>query len=467
MSATLAAVLLLSELFGVLLAVDAVMRPRSAHGAIAWSVALVCIPTIAIPFYLVFGRTRFQGYSEVIREKEEQLDERIPGWYQAMAAVGADPHPDLGHMDVVVRRLTDVPFTRGNRAELLVDADATYGAMRKAIAAAESYVLVQFYIVRDDDSGRALRDALIERARAGVRVCFLYDEIGSVKLTEQYLDAMRRESIEVSGFRTTQGFRNRFQINFRNHRKLLIIDGRTGFIGGLNLGDEYLGYRDTHLRIDGPAVQQIQLTFRKDWYWATRQIVEVADEPVTKDDPGQAVSIVNTGPADPVPKCSILFSELVATATQRMWIASPYFVPDDVMTRALQSAAKRGVDVRVLVPDEPDQRFVELASLTYYTEMMNCGVRLFRYKERFMHHKVLLVDDELAAVGTVNLDYRSLYLNFEETALVADSKFAGEVAEMLEADLRRCEEVQHNHFDRQPLHVRVQARIARLASPLL
>ncbi len=467
MSVTLASVLLLSELFGVLLAVDAVMRPRSAQGAIAWSVALVCVPIITIPFYLVFGRTRFQGYSEAIRDKEAQLDERMPGWYRAMAAVGADPHPELGHMDVVVRRLTDVPFTRGNRVKLLVDAEATYGAMREAIAAAESYVLVQFYIVRDDESGRALRDALIERARAGVRVCFLYDEIGSIKLPEQYLEAMRRESIEVSGFRTTQGLRNRFQINFRNHRKLLIVDGRTGFIGGLNLGDEYLGYRDTHLRIDGPAVQQIQLTFRKDWYWATRRIVEVSEEPIIDSDPGQSVSIINTGPADPVPKCSILFSELVSTATRRMWIASPYFVPDDVMTRALQSAAKRGVDVRVLVPDEPDQRFVELASLTYYTEMMDCGVRLFRYKSRFMHHKVVLVDDDLAAVGTVNLDYRSLYLNFEETALVADSTFAGEVAEMLEADLRGCEEIRRDHFRRQPSHVRIQARIARLASPLL
>ena len=467
MSATLAAVLFLAELLGVLLAVDAVMRPRSAQGAIAWSVALVCIPLVTIPFYLVFGRTRFQGYAEAIREKEAQLDESIPDWYRAMATVGADPHPELGHVDAVVRQLTGVPFTRGNRVELLVDAEATYGAMCEAIAAAESYVLVQFYIVRDDESGRALRDALIERARAGVRVYFFYDEIGSIKLTDEYLDAMRRESIGVSGFRTTQGLRNRFQINFRNHRKLLIVDGRAGFIGGLNLGDEYLDYRDTHLRIDGPAVQQIQLTFRKDWYWATRQIIETADDPVTTNDPGQAVSIVNTGPADPVPKCSILFSELVGTATRRMWLASPYFVPDDVMTRALQSAAKRGVDVRVLVPDEPDQRFVELASLTYYTEMMDCGVRLFRYKDRFMHHKVALVDDELAAVGTVNLDYRSLYLNFEETAIVADPKFASEVTRMLEADLERCEEVQRDYFDRQPFHVRVKARVARLASPLL
>ena len=467
MSSTLAIVLLVSELFGVLLAVDAVMRPRSPQGAIAWSVALVSIPTVAIPVYLVFGRTQFRGYAEALRDKERQLDERIPDWYRRMAAFAAQPKAGLERIEAVARRLTNVPFTAGNRVELLVDAEATYGSMLDAIGRAQTYVLVQFYIVRDDRSGRALRDALIERARDGVRVCFLYDEIGSIKLPASFLDEMRRASIRVSGFRTTQGFRNRFQINFRNHRKLLVVDGRTGFIGGLNLGDEYRDFRDTHLRIEGPAVQQIQLTIRKDWYWATREIIDFADQPIVATEPGQAVTIVNTGPADPVPKCSILFSELVAGARSRVWIASPYFVPDDVMTRALQSAAKRGVDVRIVLPDEPDQRFVELASLTYYTEMMGSGVRLFRYKGRFMHHKVVLVDDDLAAVGTVNLDYRSLYLNFEETAVVADRQFARKVEAMLDDDLAHCDEVAPGYLENQPFHIRIQARVARLASPLL
>jgi len=467
MSTTLATVLLVSELFGVLLAIDAVMRPRSPQGAIAWAVALISIPTVSIPLYLLFGRTRFRGYAESVREKERQLDERMPDWYRRMATFAAQLEPGLERIEAVAQRLTDVPFTAGNRVDLLVDAEATYGAMLDAIGAAESYVLVQFYIVRDDRSGRSLRDALIERARDGVRVCFLYDEIGSIKLPASYLDEMRRASIQVSGFRTTQGLRNRFQINSRNHRKLLVVDGRMGFIGGLNLGDEYLGFRDTHLRIEGPATQQIQLTFRKDWHWATRDIIAIAEQPIVAAEPGRAVTIVNTGPADPVPKCSILFSELVASARSRIWIASPYFVPDDVMARALQSAAKRGVDVRVLLPDEPDQRFVELASLTYYTEMIGCGVRLFRYKGRFMHHKVVLVDDALAAVGTVNLDYRSLYLNFEETAVIADPQFARRVEAMLVDDLVHCSEILPGHFENEPLHIRVLARVARLASPLL
>lgn len=467
MTAWWATVLLVAEVFGVLLAIDAIMRPRSAQGAIAWSVALVFMPTLTIPFYLVFGRTRFQGYSEALRDKEKDLDARIPDWYRAMNALRAELPHEVRHLGDVVHGLGNVPFTRGSHVELLIDADATYGAMRSSIASANAYVLVQFYIVRDDESSRALRDALIERARAGVRVCFLYDAIGSLNLSSDFLDAMRRESIEVASFRTSRGWRNRFQLNFRNHRKLLVVDGATGFIGGLNLGDEYLRFRDTHLVVRGPAVQQIQLTFAKDWYWATRRIIELQDRTPPELESTASVAIVTTGPADAIPKCSILFAELIGCAQTRVWLASPYFVPDDVMIRALQAAAKRGVDVRVIVPDQPDHRFVELASLTYHGELMDCGVRLFRYGPRFMHQKVILVDQSLAGVGTVNLDYRSLYLNFEETALVADSAFVGLVEQMLTEDLAHCDEVQRTYFEDQPFTVRALARVARLSSPLL
>ncbi len=460
-------VLVLAELGGLLLAVDAVMRPRSSQGATAWLVALITMPVVTIPLYILFGRTRFHGYAEALREKEARIGSRWKEWYARMAGMAAKPTEQRMVIESVVKRLTGIPFTRGNSVELLTDGEMTYDSMIEAVTAAASYVFVQFYIVRDDESGRRLRNALVERARAGVRVYFLYDEIGSLNLPESYLEAMRSASIEVSGFKTTKGRRNRFQINFRNHRKLLVVDGTTGFIGGHNLGDEYLTYRDTHMKITGPAAQQIQLTFLKDWFWATGEVPasNVAVEPAKTDD--QAVAVVNTGPADANKNCSVLFTTLVDMARHRLWITSPYFVPDDVMTRALQAAALRGVDVRILLPDKADQRFVELASFTYYADMTDCGVRLFRYRDRFMHQKVILVDDGLAGIGTVNLDNRSLYLNFEATGLVADHAFSRRVEAMLEADLARCEEVHGAHFDARPLWFRLAARTARLASPLL
>jgi cardiolipin synthase len=381
--------------------------------------------------------------------------------------MAAGPRAGLEVIELLTHKLTHIPFLSANHVELLMDGRATYDSMINAIESVNSYVLVQFYIVRDDVTGRRLRDALIAKVKSGVRVYFLYDEIGCIKLPETYLEVMRDNGIEVSGFKTTKGRSNRFQINFRNHRKLLVVDGKTGFIGGNNLGDEYLKYRDTHVKIEGTAAQHIQFSFIKDWYWATGQIVPVSTEIMAAEKSDQAVAIVNTGPADETANCSILFSSLVSSARSRLWITSPYFVPDDAMVRMLQAAALRGVDVRIILPDKPDQLLVALASYTYYHDMLNNGVRLFRYREHFMHQKVILVDDMVAGVGTVNLDNRSLYLNFEATALVADDDFIRQVENMLIEDLENSTQVECEHFYDKPLYVRVAANIARLASPLL
>lgn len=465
---TLVAVILaVVETTGLFFVADAVMRPRSSQAAIAWSIGLIALPIVTIPLYVLFGRTRFHGYVEALREHEDFVEKYLQDHFSRMESRGAESDRNLEAVDNVVRGLTKLPFSKGNRVELLVGGKATYGAMLDAIDRADSYIFVQFYIVRDDNIGRRLQDALIRKARSGVRVYFLYDEIGSWKLPQDYIEIMRRESIRVSGFKTTRGRRNRFQINFRNHRKLLIVDGCIGFVGGHNLGDEYLEYRDTHLKINGPATQQIQLTFLKDWYWATRESPEIHPEIREEMTDEQKVAVVNTGPADTMSNCGTLFATLVHSARHRLWMTSPYFVPDDVMVRALQAAAIRGVDVRILLPGKADQVFVELASFTYYSEMIDCGVHLYRYRDRFMHQKVLLVDDTLAGVGTVNLDNRSLYLNFEATALVADACLVSEVEAMLKEDLKCCEPVGCAHFDGKPLYFRVAAQIARLASPLL
>ena len=460
-------ILVAAEILGVVLALNVVMQPRSSQGTIAWFIALIAIPVITVPLYAVFGRTRFLGYTEALREAAASVGERVQQWLEQMNAMAATTPPGLEAIEALTRKLTNLPFLRANYVELLVDGAETYDNMISAIESAESYVLVQFYIVRDDVVGRRLRDALVSQARSGVRIFFLYDEIGSIKLPDAYLDVMRKQDIEVSGFKTTKGRSNRLQINFRNHRKLLVVDGHTGFIGGNNLGEEYLVYRDTHLRIDGPAAQPIQLSFLKDWYWATGEIARVSSEIMAAETSDQAVAIVNTGPADSAAACSILFSSLISNARSRLWITSPYFVPNDAMVVALQAAALRGVDVRIILPDHADQVLVELASFTYYDDMLNNGVRLYRYREHFMHQKVILVDDSVAGIGTVNLDNRSLYLNFEATALVADADFIKQVEAMLQNDIENSSPVENEHFDNKPLPFRVASQIARLASPLL
>ena len=273
----------------------------------------------------------------------------------------------------------------------------------------------------------------------------------------------------MSAFRTTQGRANPLQINFRNHRKVVVVDGHSAYIGGHNVGEEYVGrhprltpWRDTHLHIQGPAAMATQLAFVEDWYWATRQVPELDWVPNTVCTPGQRVLILPTGPADVLDTCVLFFVQAINTAQQRIWITSPYFVPDEMVVAALQLAALRGVDVRIMLPEHPDHRLVYLAGLAFVQETVSAGVQLFRYQSGFLHQKVLLVDNDLAAVGTANLDNRSFRLNFEFTALIADHAFAAQVADMLSSDFAHCRRVAADELEVRPLAVRVAARAARL-----
>jgi cardiolipin synthase len=275
-------------------------------------------------------------------------------------------------------------------------------------------------------------------------------------------------------FWTTQGLRNRFQINFRNHRKIVVVDGKTAFIGGHNVGDEYMGknpdfghWRDTHVKISGPAVQSVQVTFTEDWYWSAqdRPDIELRSRP---DASGNMDAIVMpSGPASRLEVCSLMFVQLINCAEKRLWIASPYFVPNEAVATALQLAAIRGVDVRIMLPMRPDHLLVYLASWSYVYQMSFSGIRFFRYEEGFMHQKVTLVDDDLALVGTANVDNRSLYLNFEIGIIVNDTGFAAQVKSMLEADFSRCRESGIKDYENQTWVFKLGVRLSHLFSPVI
>ena len=274
-------------------------------------------------------------------------------------------------------------------------------------------------------------------------------------------------------FRTTRGCGNRFQLNFRNHRKLLVADGQLALTGGLNVGVEYNGedarfglWRDTHARVTGPAVQALQMPFVEDWYWATAEILTLNWQPAPAATQSMTVQVLATGPADDLDVCALTFLRLINSARRRLWLASPYFVPDPAVLAALQLAALRGVDVRVLLPDRPDYRLLYLSSFSYYDALAQAGITLYRYTAGFLHQKVLLVDDDLAAVGSINVDYRSFHLNFELALLVADTTFSRDVAAMLEADFTRCYRVDLSDYARRPWWFKASVRVARLLSPV-
>jgi cardiolipin synthase len=472
---TLAAMLAFTaiELAGIALATDAIMRNRTPQGTIAWVVSLVLLPVVAIPFYLAFGSRRFNGYVRAIRRGRSSMRSL---WEQAQRAIASFAVPtgvgSDGSDSVCgsLGSLTSLPATRGNRVRLLVDGEETFEAILAGIAAARESIVVQYYILRDDRIGCRFREALVAAQRRGVAVRLLYDEIGSASLPKQYLAPLLEAGGAVSGFRTTR-HGNRFQINFRNHRKCVVVDGRLAFTGGLNVGDEYLGldprfgqWRDTHLELEGPCVVPIQLAWCEDWHWATGEAAPLRWGPAAAA--GEAtVAVVASGPADELETCSLAFLHLIAAARRRLWIATPYFVPDEAIIAALQLAARRGVDVRVMVPRRSDNTLVNWSSFSYYPDMIPAGVRLYRYGPGFLHHKVLL-SDEVAVVGSANVDSRSFRINFEMTVASAGGGIAEELAAMMRRDFERCHGARLADFESRPWWFRARSRAARLLGPI-
>jgi len=335
-------------------------------------------------------------------------------------------------------------------------------------------VLVQFYILRDDRLGQALCDRLVAACARGVDVYVSYDRVGSFTLRNEYRRKLLEAGARVTDQRRARGLAWRFIVNYRNHRKTLIVDGKRGFTGGLNVGDEYLGrdaglgaWRDTNVALRGPVVAQLQLIFAEDWHFATGDLIVVDLAWLPGLQPEDMIGlIVATGPADDFDSGSMLFFAAISRARRRVWIASPYFVPDLDTLTALRHAALRGLEVRILVPEHADHRIMWMAAHAYFDEIRAAGVEIWRYTEGFMHQKVILVDDDLAAVGTTNMDNRSFRLNFEAMAILFDKEFAARVDEMLRADFARAYRSTKALSD-QPLGVRVGAPVARLFSPIL
>ena len=463
----------LLELVGILSAAHAVMSVRTPQGTIAWAVSLVAAPFLAVPAYWVFGRQKFKGYVRSRQHRLERLADTIRQANEQLAASATVSKARSGAF-ATAERLARVPFTGGNRVDLLIDGEATFSSILDGIRAARHYVLVQFYIVRDDALGQRLASEMTSKARSGVPVHFLYDEIGSLGLPASYLEGLRAAGVNATPFHSRKGLGNRFQLNFRNHRKTVVVDGEVAWLGEHNVGVEYLGkdpnigrWHDLHLRIEGAAVIGAQLAFVEDWRWATDSALDgLSWKPRVGGAPAE-VLIIASGPADPMETALLMFMHAITSANERIWIASPYFVPDDAIVQALQLAALRGVDVRILIPEKADSRWVTLAAYSYFDDVKAAGARFYRYQGGFLHGKFMLIDHAIATVGTANFDNRSFRLNFEITAFVSDEVFAGEVRRLFEHDFQNSRLMNPGELDAKPLWFRLAVRIARLLAPVL
>jgi cardiolipin synthase A/B len=491
--------LVLSAIFA---AVTIVLERRRPTATLAWILALALLPVVGLVAYVLIGRRKARRSRRNRRRRTLHPTEATAD----IAKLQSSP-PDMPPQTTGLLRLaissSAAPVRRADTVEILPRPREAFAVMEQAIAAAQHRIHIQFYIWRGDATGRRMISLLCERAAAGVKVRLLYDDFGSIGTPLAHFEPLREAGGELARF---GALRIRFarpssRVDFRNHRKLLCIDGKFGFTGGLNIGDEYRGttrngrvWNDLFVQMTGDAVLGLEAVFLEDWLSATGTLVELSDDlpdpprspsvgqpmrerprtPMTST--GPLVHIVPSGP-DQRPirgesNASVIAATFVAAiggALERVWIATPYFIPDHPLTLILQTAAMRGVDVKILVPNPADNdlRFVALAARSYYDELMAAGCQIYEYTPGMLHSKYLIIDDTVACIGSANMDVRSLYLNYEVTAMFYDRGVVESLARVFLDDVANGLLVQASDRAKLPLQSRFAEGIARIVSPLL
>ena len=453
------------------------VEKRPPVSTLAWIGLVVAVPFAGALLYY------FIGHRSVHRTRFKRVRARL-GLRAARARLRETAgRPDRGAQDTralqlmkLATEVSDAPPSDARSVRLLLGGDETFAAIEEAIRSAKHHVHLEYYIFEPDQAGTRIRDLLIERAKAGVEVRLLCDGVGSHHLHRRFLAPLRAAGARFAWFGpvTLARLRPRL-VNFRTHRKIVVVDGVTGFTGGVNITDDESvnvsgtrAYRDTHLVLEGAAVRWLQLVFLEDWSYATGQAP--TDAPYFPDVPNDGafpVQILASGPDEPWQAIQKLYFAAIASAQTRVLIATPYFVPDEAMLMALVTAALRGVDVRILVPRRSDSRTVSAAARSFFADLLPAGVRVFEYTAGMMHAKTLVVDDAFASVGTANMDSRSFRLNYEVIAVRYDAASADTLAEAFERDLEKSREVEAGALANERLLAKLFQAGARLLAPLL
>lgn len=447
-----------------------VLQKREPVATLSWVLSLAALPYLGYLIYFLLGPQK------VTRQRLRR--HRSRAGLEAYEAI-CPPDLDCTELALLAQASTGLPASTATRVELLVDGARTYEALLKAIASARNHVHLEYYIFEPDRIGTQVRDALVERAQAGVKVRLLLDAVGSSKVKRRFLRPLLDAGGEFAWFHPTRLLRfGRPWVNLRTHRKLAVIDGRVALTGGINITDEEDervrddAFRDLHLCLEGDVVRSVQQVFVEDWVYATgdgRQkfqgtvLWQAAAAPAQGTIPVQALT---SGPDSSWEAIHRLHVASIYDANARVWLATPYFVPGEAARMALTSAALGGVDVRLLVPKMSDSRLVTWAARSYFDELLSAGVKIYEYGPRMLHTKALLCDEALAIIGSANFDHRSFRLNFELSMLFRDPDIAASLATLLEGEMAHAQRVE-NADARSLWRQRLPEALARLASPLL
>lgn len=444
-----------------------VLQKRAPAATLGWLLALAALPYVGFLVYYVLGPQRIKRQ----RLRRARAKVALP------PADGAVEQDEAHELVRLARKTTGLPITTATDARLLVDGAATYDALLAEIRSARHQIHLEYYIYSPDATGTVIRDALIERARNGVVVRVLLDAVGSSHCPRRFFAPLLAAGGELAWFHPMRFGRvwKRPWLNLRTHRKIVVIDGRVGFTGGINITDEENerlrsdAYRDLHLRLEGDAVHSLQQVFVEDWAYATGSrdfIASVAKVmPPAQQGPIHA-QVLTSGPDSPWEAIHRLHVGAIHAARRRVWLVTPYFVPGAAAVMALTSSALAGLDVRLMVPRMSDSRLVTFAARSYFDDLLAAGVKVYEYGPRMLHTKAMLVDDDMAIVGSANFDARSFRLNFEVSVMFADATIAAELTRLIEGEFALAPRVRDQRR-RSLWTVRLPEALARLLSPVL
>lgn len=472
---------ILSLLLGALViftAVVMILERRDPTKTLSWLLIIIFLPVIGFLLYLYLGRQfrkrRMTAKKRVLNHYIYPLDDEMHAGINAENSFTTKSKERLMYL---IMNNAEFPLTLHNDVDVLTDGAQIFSAFFSAIKRAKEHIHLETYILRDDQIGKQLFELLIKKAREGVHIRIIYDGLGSRELSRDMLNRLTKEGIGIKPFFPVRLPLLHSRINYRNHRKILVVDGADGFVGGVNIGDEYLcgdpqlGYwRETHLHIHGNAVHFLQRIFLQDWYFVTKESLEDTFKtlfPIIEPQGNKAVQITASGPDTHWEAIMQVYYYAITTAEESIYLTSPYFVPNESILTALKTAALSGVDVKIVLPAETDHKMVFWAGMSYLEELMEAGVEIYLYQKGFIHSKVLIIDGIVSSIGSANMDQRSFSLNFEVNALIYNQSTTQRLKEDFIDDLTHSQQLDLKTFTTRPLPQRVLESSARLLSPLL
>ena len=468
-------------LINFILVVDLIFRgKRNIDNTLTWIVILVLVPPVGFILYAMFGRSIAKKNMFSVKEKEDKvIKDKILESYVEIES-NLDPYLDE-NKDIIytLANSNNAHFTADNDVDIYPESNLFFNSLLEELKKAEEYINIQFYIFKDDRIGKEIIEILKEKAQSGVEVRLLYDAVGGRNLSRKAVKEMKEAGVQVANF--FPSFLNiiNFNINFRNHRKIVVIDGKVGFVGGFNVGDEYLGrdpkfgeWRDTHIRLTGSCVIDLSMRFLLDWRYTTKENLDLAKyftKKRKKSDGNVGIQIVSSGPdITELDEIKYGYMKMIQKARDYVYIQSPYLILDKTLMETLKVACLSGVDVRIMIPSKPDHPFVYWASYSYAGELLNYGAKIYTYGEdAFLHAKTIVYDDSVASIGTANMDIRSFELNFEVNAFIYSEEKAREQRMIFEKDIENSREITKEIYESRSTYIKIKESISRLLSPVL